>query len=869
MSAKWRRSLAWDDRFFPAWAWPVKFTLRAFSSIWLAVILLTLVCLYSILASIPLGLLVNGVQWLNALLALVIPVGLGIVLVHTVSKRLLATAAVALVIAAAWWFLLWPKLSPVAHEGASWRMFDDLARAYASVTIRRLPAVEMTELEFYSAWPLKLILGLFVLNMIVATLRRIEFTFLNLGVLTVHTGIVLLALGSVYYQGLKKEGDILLHASPTATGKLAPGPAATTFYDNTSLTLYVRENRGWEQRYIDHVPRYNDYALGEMPAAPEAEGSPEGTPEVGALELARRPLFDPSVDDGRTLDLPVPASSLGQVDDDITFRLVGYATYCKPQFDWIRAEPPMGASPADLNPLRIVYLTIGEEDTPDFSFILLPNQPAKRISLSQLLGLEYTLGMDDRRFAALSEPLPRGVSKGLVVEVPETGDRVVLPARTDASFEVGGYRLTIESLLDEPPFPIITEGYQGATSSVALIRIETPEGESYTRYAYHRFPEIDQDILAVAADGRPTRRDADPSIGIAYIDASRLQVFLDEDPDTGRLRSIVRLPGGQVRTQTDLPPDARLDDVLSGFEGDSPNRRAPVMSLEVAHRWAHARSFERPVPVPKAERIGRFIGTHDEAMLAVEIKADRSAIDPVSGRWSTVVWLPFTRYLGSEAEKIRTIDVPGSPGRTIQLAFGRRQHALSNFSLRLEDFEMIPYEHGGPPRDFRSVVRVLPIDPKLEPFTAEVSLNHPLRAPHREHTDAPEIVDFARRMVFGLSPSQLKLSQAGWDANTWRQSEAQIGQPGSTIEQPYVLFTILGVGNNPGISVIALGGVCMGLGIPWAFYVKPVVLKRRKARFAREASERARDELSNGDKVSSSLSTHAEPPVGVADTGHS
>jgi len=614
MSAKWRRSLAWDDGHFPAWAWPAKFVLRAFSSIWLAVILLSSVCIYSILASIPLGLLVQGIQWLNALAVLIIPIVLGVVVARKFSKRVVVALGVAVLLGAAWWFLLWPRLNPLVYEGASWRMFDDLAKQYASVTIRRLPSVEMTELEFYSAWPLKLILGMFMLNMVTATIRRIEFSFLNIGVLTVHTGIVLIALGSVYYQGLKKEGDILLHASPTATGKLEPGPASTTFYDNTSLTLYTRQNGDWEQRYITKVPRYNNVALGVLPTLPEGEAG--GQAASGALALARRPLFDPALDSGRTLDLPVPGSnsSLGKVDEDIEFRLVGYATYAEPQLDWVGAEPPMGASDDSLNPLRIVYLTIGDEGDPDFSFILLPNRPDQRISQAQLIGLEYTLGMDDLRFAALSEPLAPGVSQGLVVEVPATGERVVLAAREGASHEVSGYRLTVESLLEEPPFPIITEGYKGATSSVALIRIEPPEGEAYTRYAYHRFPEIDQDILAVAADGRPTRRDADPSIRITFIDADRLQVYFDEAPESGRVRAIIRLPGGRVRTQTNLPPNARLEDVFAGFENAPSGTDVPVMSLEVAHRWAHAREFARPVPVAAGEQNGRFIGTHDKAI---------------------------------------------------------------------------------------------------------------------------------------------------------------------------------------------------------------------------------------------------------------
>jgi hypothetical protein len=45
---------------------------------------------------------------------------------------------------------------------------------------------------------------------------------------------------------------------------------------------------------------------------------------------------------------------------------------------------------------------------------------------------------------------------------------------------------------------------------------------------------------------------------------------------------------------------------------------------------------------------------------------------------------------------------------------------------------------------------------------------------------------------------------------------------------PRARFTILQVGNNPGIHVIALGGVLMALGIPWAFYVKPYLVRREK-----------------------------------------
>jgi hypothetical protein len=43
-------------------------------------------------------------------------------------------------------------------------------------------------------------------------------------------------------------------------------------------------------------------------------------------------------------------------------------------------------------------------------------------------------------------------------------------------------------------------------------------------------------------------------------------------------------------------------------------------------------------------------------------------------------------------------------------------------------------------------------------------------------------------------------------------------------------FTILGVGNQPGIHIIAAGGILMAVGTPWAFYVKPWLVRRRRDR---------------------------------------
>ncbi|MBZ0170829.1 MAG: hypothetical protein K8E66_00465, partial [Phycisphaerales bacterium] len=97
------------------------------------------------------------------------------------------------------------------------------------------------------------------------------------------------------------------------------------------------------------------------------------------------------------------------------------------------------------------------------------------------------------------------------------------------------------------------------------------------------------------------------------------------------------------------------------------------------------------------------------------------------------------------------------------------------------------------------------------------------------------------RLTNGLNPNQFKLSQSGWDRDGWMQTQrmADAGQ----LKRPFARYTILQVGNNPGIHVIALGGVLIAIGIPWAFYVKPWLVKREKRRLAEAAKSRVAERI--------------------------
>jgi hypothetical protein len=845
MSAKWIRSKEWDDRNIPRWAWPVKALLRTFSSIWFGVAMLVLVALYGALASIPAGVIALLPTLAFDAATFAIPASLITLLPMIALRRvwnpharaarnlrfvvtILGGLALLVLSLQLWTTLAWPRLQYDPATGRGVRFFADFCRRYNATTIRRLPGMEMSELEFYSWWPLRTVLLLFVTSMIVATVRRIEFTFDRLGVLMVHTGIVTIALGSAYYSGLKREGDTLLLAGePNEDGTPTAGTPQSRFYDNTRTALWVRqasaESSGWwEQRQI-HPPRYNEYNL---------HAASRGAPTV--LDFIGRGN-PPDIDGARTLDASV--SSLPGVkpslDPDISLRIVGYATSAESQQDWCEAPAP---ATGEANPVRFARLESDRDehgarrDKPvGLSFFFLPRSPADRLGETSAFGIEETRGMSAERWRDLQADIPPGTPHALVVEVPVANGHPaysgVIPAELNKDVKLGesGYTLRVVQLAPQPPFPLVTPGYKGGQSSLAIVRITTPDGKGFDRWVYHRFPEITQDLLDEKNErGMPKRRDADPAIRVSYIDASKLQVYVDEQPPAtpsqeksegipdlaSRTRILIRTPGGAAR----LLPPIGADGVAELFPG---------LRFSLLGGWAHAEAIETPRLVPLKQ--GSTPGLHEQAMLAIEVRARDG--------FSRVVWLPFAKYMGLDATRQRRIELPD--GRAIEIAFARLAHELPGFVVQLMDFEMISYEHTNQPRDYQSTLRVVPTHGSagpsaFEPYTHVAKLNAPLQAPFMWRDDRSWLFNAWGTFVSRLDPNQFKFSQAGWDAEGWNQTLQMVDA--KQIPRPFVRFTILGVGNNPGIHIIALGGILMSVGIPWAFYLKPWLVRRKKRR---------------------------------------
>jgi len=76
------------------------------------------------------------------------------------------------------------------------------------VQVREHPWFEMTEMEWFQWWPFVLLIGLTCLVMATTTIRKIPLTRINGGVWMVHTGLITLAVGSVVYFSTKVEGDV-------------------------------------------------------------------------------------------------------------------------------------------------------------------------------------------------------------------------------------------------------------------------------------------------------------------------------------------------------------------------------------------------------------------------------------------------------------------------------------------------------------------------------------------------------------------------------------------------------------------------------------------------------------------------------------
>jgi hypothetical protein len=176
------------------------------------------------------------------------------------------------------------------------------------------------------------------------------------------------------------------------------------------------------------------------------------------------------------------------------------------------------------------------------------------------------------------------------------------------------------------------------------------------------------------------------------------------------------------------------------------------------------------------------------------------------------VAVPFTQWAGDSGWSGGYVPL-GDTGLQLQLQLGNTRMPIPA-RVTLDDFELEHYMGANEQtarmfRDFKSKITLQEIK-SADPQTGMPRMSDPVKA--EVHMNNP--VYFG-----GITGGQWTLFQSAWDPEGQR-------------------FTVLGVGNRPGVWFMTIGSVVMVFGLLYAFYLKPIIIARMKARALREAAEK-------------------------------
>jgi hypothetical protein len=242
---------------------------------------------------------------------------------------------------------------------------------------------------------------------------------------------------------------------------------------------------------------------------------------------------------------------------------------------------------------------------------------------------------------------------------------------------------------------------------------------------------------------------------------------------------------GLVDIHISMSSPTTVSDLMGGGEISLMQDGQPVTG--VVRRADHFRVVSHVVPTPREKQIKDVGESGAKQVVVVRVKC---------GNWSQDVPVPCDLYAAPDPMVLEpmmpwamgVVQIPGA-NAALQLQLGYTCRPMP-VSLVLKNFEMVPYSGGMATgntmfRDFRSTLEMTDGEGHVE--TDVTSLNSPI------------YYDHGNWIFF----------QAGYDPD---------GQS-STI----------GVGNRPGVVVMLTGCVMIVMGLLYAFYVKPIVIRQMKA----------------------------------------
>jgi hypothetical protein len=618
---------------------------------------------------------------------------------------------------------------------------------------------EMNELQFFNAWPLKVLMLLLCLNLVVVTTTRIPLTPPRYGVWCIHAGIIILITGTSLYYHLKVEGKTLIPL----------GHTVNLFYDSNERALYARVLKGetYGMHPLPSLPRYGSYDDAHDP---------------------KRLKKDDLSGIGSFIPLGLPSNSSNDLSSwlglsqPVALDVVGYYSYADIVEDVVD-DPASAATGVEVNV-----------------------DSAKADSSSRFM-LRATDPTASHQFFGPTELEYREVSADSLAAIRASTDRlfeltVVLPGEPvqilDVGFgkpaKVGAYTITVNGY--DPAFQLF-----GSEERV----------QALTLHVVHNTAGAAKEFWRMILMGRELQTDfkMDPATTPPFVKGNRQKTPIDSDlvlvfrvtdgaallPTSGDDKHVLLSAGDRTLfdIHTTFSKPAEVRDFTGGGEIELSLDGSPVTAQVMRRNHFRVITHVEQTPPHKRNKDDDEAGTKQVAVVRVKC-----------GDWSEDVTIPCDVYAAPDPMLLEpmvpwTMGVVQIPGASapLQLQLGYACLPMPA-ALKLQKFDMIPYPGGqGTTGMFRDFISTLVMtDATGESETAKASLNSPIYYNHGS-------------WIF---------FQAGYDPD---------GQS-STI----------GVGNRPGVGIMLMGCIMIVSGFLYAFYVKPIVIRRMKAKAIAKSKEK-------------------------------
>lgn len=646
--------------------------------------------------------------------------------------------------------------------------------------------LEMDELLFFNWWPFKLLIVVLAVNLMTVTIIRIPLTPPRYGVWAIHLGIILLLISLGAYYRLKVEGLV----------PLVRGQTATSFYDRWERSLYVRTPYAINGVALEGLPRFGVYD--------DASGNASrlDRPTLRNLE-PQLAMLDAKTNQSHITTL---GEAIG-AEHPVTLDIVGYYPYAEPE-GWV-LDPAANNTGLKLS-----------SDGHSSSWIVASESAKSVIPVSDRAFIEHR-HMPSVADVEVAIAAAKKLHK-LEVRIGETSRGFEIEPGQTHELVDAGYSFLIEGFT--PQFTLSSKD-AAADAITLLVTQKKPDG---TTYQYRRMILSGRDSqtdfeLGVDGAGPFGKRKSDGLLdtGIhfsyVYSDPTRLLPTMDgvtakyilytasDAPGITSLRVSSRAPSSVTKSS-----DGHLDLIVQAPSAMF-NMGAADQPLNIhVDRHDNVKRSDGVVVVPPERRDNDAARAGAGQMVRVKV---------TSGDWSQIVPVSFDQFALQNPFRGATIKVPGAEV-PFQLMLGNLRRPLP-VAVRLENFEATPYAGGevsgnAMMREFKSNITFLD-QARGTAIRASASLNKPA---------------FYKRGGGGLFvPSESWIfSQASWNPQD-------------------LDFTALQVGNRPFVGNMMFAcGLIFG-GLLYAFYLKPIIIRRMKAKALRDAQNRRNSQRTQRDET--------------------